>query len=87
MSKLHSELVFIPQQVLHILWPKNLTNHLYTQSVQDLISTGTRLQKSVVTKPCVETGRLSNWQKAEFVNNFFCIQSFWGGYGEILPKT
>jgi hypothetical protein len=30
---------------------------------------------------------MSNQRKAEFVNGNFGIQSFWGGYGEISPKT
>jgi hypothetical protein len=29
---------------------------------------------------------MSNQQKAEFVNDIFRIQSFWGDHGEILPK-
>jgi hypothetical protein len=32
-------------------------------------------------------GRMSNQKKAEFLDNIFCIQSFWAGYGEISAKT
>jgi hypothetical protein len=30
---------------------------------------------------------MNNQKKDEFVNDIFRIQSFWGGYGEISPKT
>jgi hypothetical protein len=30
---------------------------------------------------------MSNQQKAEFVGDIFHIRSFWGGHGEISPKT
>jgi hypothetical protein len=30
---------------------------------------------------------MSNQWKTEFVNSDFGIQSFWGGYGKILPKS
>jgi hypothetical protein len=84
---LPTELVSKPQQVLHILWPKNLTKHLYTQSIQNLSSTETWHQNSVVTKVYAELGHKSNQQKAEFVDDIFHTQSFWGGHGKILLKT
>jgi hypothetical protein len=30
---------------------------------------------------------MSNQWKAEFINGKFCILSFWGGHGEILPNS
>jgi hypothetical protein len=42
---------------------------------------------SVATKSCVEIGRMSNQRKAVFVNGVFYIQSFWGGHGEISPRS
>jgi hypothetical protein len=30
---------------------------------------------------------MSNQKKDEFTSGIFHIQSFWGGHGEILPKT
>jgi hypothetical protein len=32
-------------------------------------------------------GRMSNQQEAVFINDIFRIQSFWGGHGEISPKS
>jgi hypothetical protein len=87
LSLLPPDFVFWPQHVSPILWPKNLTKYLYTQSVQNLSSTETWLQKSVVTKPYVETSHMSNQLKSEFVDDIFPIQSFWGGHGKISPKT
>jgi hypothetical protein len=57
------------------------------QSLHNLSRTGARLQKSVETKPYVKSGHMSNQQKAEFVDDIFCIQSFWEGHGKISPKT
>jgi hypothetical protein len=73
---LPSEHVFKPQQVLPFMWPKNLMKHLYAQSVQNLISTVIWLKKSIMTKPCVETGHMSNQRKAEVFNEIFRIQRF-----------
>jgi hypothetical protein len=83
LSMLRSDLVFRPQQVSPTARPKNLPKHLYTQYVQNLIHTETRLQKSLETKPCVQIGHMSNQHKAEFINNIFHIQSFWGGHSVI----
>jgi hypothetical protein len=82
---LASELKFKPHQVSPFLWPKNLINHLYVQSVQNLISIVTWVQKSLVTKPCVDIGGMSNRRESEF--GIFRIQSFWECHGEISPKT
>jgi hypothetical protein len=30
---------------------------------------------------------MSNQQKSESVHNIFHIQSFWGGQGQMFPKT
>jgi hypothetical protein len=30
---------------------------------------------------------MSNQRKAEFVGDIFCMRSFWGGHGKILPIT
>jgi hypothetical protein len=81
------DFVFWPLQVSPILWPKNMTKNLYTQSVHNLCSTKTWFQKSIATKLYVETDRMSYQQKSEFVGDIFCIQSFWGGHGKISPKT
>jgi hypothetical protein len=69
------------------LSPLNLRISFLHQSVQNQFSTVTRFQKSVVTKPYVEMSHMSNQQKAEFVSDVFHIRSFWGGHGEISPKT
>jgi hypothetical protein len=45
------------------------------------------LNSKVCSDQCVRTGHISNQQKAEFIKGIFCIQSFWGGHGEILQKT
>jgi hypothetical protein len=57
------------------------------QSVQNLSNTESWLQKFTAIKPYVKIGRMSNRQKAEFINDNFCIQNFWGGHGKILSKT
>jgi hypothetical protein len=57
------------------------------QSVHSLSRTETEIQSTVATKPYVETSCMSSQQKSEFVGNIFHIRSFWGGHGEILPKT
>jgi hypothetical protein len=56
------------------------------QSVQSLPNTASWLQKFIIIKPYVETGRMSNQKKSEFVNGIFHIQSFWGCHGQISPK-
>jgi hypothetical protein len=60
---------------------------MYTQSVQNLSSTETWFQNSVVTKPYVETSHMNNQKKTEFIDDIFHMQSIWGGHGEISPKT
>jgi hypothetical protein len=46
------------------------------QSVHNLSRTETEFQSTVTTKRYVEMCRMSNQQKAEFVGDIFCIQSF-----------
>jgi hypothetical protein len=87
LSMLPTQLVFKPQQVLHILWPKKLTKYLYVQSSENLSSFVSWLKKSIEMKPYVKTGHMSNQRKDEFVNDSFCIQSFWGGHDNFSPKT
>jgi hypothetical protein len=57
------------------------------QSVHNMSRTKAGLQIAVTTKPYIKMSRMSNQQKAEFVGDIFCKQSFWGGHGEISPKT
>jgi hypothetical protein len=57
------------------------------QSVLSLSRTGAVLQNAVTTKTYAEMSGISNQRKAEFVSDIFHMQSFWGGHGEILPKT
>jgi hypothetical protein len=45
----------------------------YTQSVQNLPRTETRLQNAVETKLYVKTGHMSNQRKSEFVGDIFGI--------------
>jgi hypothetical protein len=45
------------------------------------------LKKFIATKHYVETGHMSNQQKAEFLKENFHIQIFWGGHGKFLVKT
>jgi hypothetical protein len=40
-----------------------------------------------MTEPYIEMSRMSNQQKSEFVDDMFHMRSFWGGHGEISPKT
>jgi hypothetical protein len=49
--------------------------------------TEAELQIAVTTKPYAEMSLISNHRKAEFVSDIFHMQRFWGGHGEISPKT
>jgi hypothetical protein len=82
MSLLPLDVVFIPQQVWLILWPKNQIKHLYTQSVQNLSKTETWIPNAVATKPYVKTGRMSNQPKAVFVDDIFVYKVF----GKVMAK-
>jgi hypothetical protein len=57
------------------------------QSVHNLSRTEAGHQNAVAAKPYVKTGHMSNQEKFEFIGDIFCILSFWGGHGEISPKT
>jgi hypothetical protein len=57
------------------------------QSIHNLSRTKAGFQNVVTTKTYVKTGCMSTQQKAEFIGNIFCIRSFLGGHGEILPKS
>jgi hypothetical protein len=57
------------------------------QSVHNMSRTKAGLQNAVTTEPYIKMSRMSNQRKAEFVSNMFHMQSFWGGHGEILPRT
>jgi hypothetical protein len=46
------------------------------QSIHNLSRTEAELQNAVATKPYVETSCMSSQQKAEFIGEIFCIQSF-----------
>jgi hypothetical protein len=63
----------------------NRTNAI--QSVFSLSRTGAVPQNAVPNKPYAEMSRMSNQQKAEFISDIFHMRSFWGGHGEISPKT
>jgi hypothetical protein len=58
-----------------------------SQTVQNLPRNRTGIHNAVGTKPYVKIGHMSDQQKAEFVDNIFCIRSFWGGHDKILPKN
>jgi hypothetical protein len=81
-----SDHVFKPQRVPLVLCPKNLTKHLYNQSVQKLSSSETWIKKIVAIKLYAEIGHMSNQKRDQFVDDIFCMQSFWGGHGKISPK-
>jgi hypothetical protein len=51
------------------------------------VSTLSWLQNSIAIKPWIGIGWLSNQRKAEFVNDNFGIQSFWGGHDKITSKS
>jgi hypothetical protein len=57
------------------------------QSIHNLSRSETELQHTVATKLYVETGRMSNQQKAEFVGNIFLYNVSGGGHDKISPKT
>jgi hypothetical protein len=57
------------------------------QSVYNVSRTRAGLQILVTTEPYIKISRISNQRKAEFIGNIFCMRSFWGGHGEISPKT
>jgi hypothetical protein len=48
---------------------------------------GNLTSKFMGIKPYADTGRMSNRQKAEFVSDIFCIQSFWEGYDNFFSKN
>jgi hypothetical protein len=48
---------------------------------------GRDFKNPVTIKPCIIIGRMGNLNKAEFAGDILRIQSFWGGHGEISPKT
>jgi hypothetical protein len=56
---------------------------VYSASLQHPIC----IQNSVTIKPCIKIDHMSNQKKAEFVNNNFGMQSFWGGHGKISSKS
>jgi hypothetical protein len=57
------------------------------QSVHNVSRTKVGLQNAVTTEPYIKMSRMSNQRKAEFVGDIFHMRSFWGGHGEIPPKT
>jgi hypothetical protein len=57
------------------------------QSVHNVYRTKAGLQNAVTTEPYIEMSYMSNQRKAEFVGDSFFMWSFWGGHGEILPRT
>jgi hypothetical protein len=71
-----------PASFAHLVAQKP-DKHLYTQSVQNLISTETWFQKSITTKSYVKTGQ----QKAEFINDSFHIQSLQGTSWRFFTKN
>jgi hypothetical protein len=80
-------LLFSSKKKFHPFWAPKARISFQCTIHQKQFSTLTRLQKSIVTKLYVEIGHISNQQKAEFVDDIFHIQSFWGGRGNILPKS
>jgi hypothetical protein len=57
------------------------------QSVHNMSRTKAGLQNAVTTELYIKMSHMSNQRKAEFVGDLFCMQSFWGGHGEIWPRT
>jgi hypothetical protein len=49
--------------------------------------TEAELQIAVTTKPYAKMSCMSNQWKAEFTNDSFRMQRFWGGLDKISPKT
>jgi hypothetical protein len=73
----------------------SLTHHLAQKpdrttaihSVHNVSRIKAGLQNTVTTEPYIKISHMSNEQKAEFVGDIFCMQSFWGGHGKISPRT
>jgi hypothetical protein len=57
------------------------------QTVCSLSRTEAGIQIAITIKPYVEMSRISNQRKSDFIGDIFCMQSFWGGHGEISPRT
>ncbi len=82
-----SQICFQTLVTLTHLRPQDLRIPFLHQYIQNHFSTVTWLQKSVAVKPYVETSRMGNQQKAEFINRSFWIQNFWGRHGKFSSKS
>jgi hypothetical protein len=69
----------------HLAQKPNRTTTIHSIHNVSRIKAG--LQNTVTTELYIEMSRMSNQRKAEFVGDIFHMQSFWGGHGEILPRT
>jgi hypothetical protein len=57
------------------------------QSIHNVSGTKAGFQNAVTTEPYIKMSHMSNQRKAEFAGDIFCMRSFWGGHGEISPRT
>jgi hypothetical protein len=57
------------------------------RSILNVFRTRAGLQNAVTTEPYAKMSHMSNQRKAEFVGDIFCMRSFWGGHGDISPRT
>jgi hypothetical protein len=73
----------------------SLTHHMAQKSdqatavqyVHNVSRTKAGLQNAITTEPYIKMSRMSNQWKDEFVGDIFHMRSFWGGHGEIFPRT